>query len=103
MMPPGELRRFDRSLFTQPRRRGILGSPYPASCMDRPSEPRDGRAADGREVERLQRDLLRVFGKSSCTIPAETYLERLTMARLIYSSITSLDGYVADEDGNLDW
>jgi dihydrofolate reductase len=25
------------------------------------------------------------------------------MARLIYSAITSLDGYVADEDGNFDW
>ena len=25
------------------------------------------------------------------------------MAKLIYSGITSLDGYVADEDGNLDW
>jgi dihydrofolate reductase len=25
------------------------------------------------------------------------------MAKLIYSSITSLDGYVADEDGNFDW
>jgi hypothetical protein len=25
------------------------------------------------------------------------------MARLIYSAITSLDGYIADEDGNLDW
>ncbi len=25
------------------------------------------------------------------------------MARLIYSAITSLDGYVADEDGNWDW
>jgi dihydrofolate reductase len=25
------------------------------------------------------------------------------MARLIYSSITSLDGYVADEQGNFDW
>jgi hypothetical protein len=25
------------------------------------------------------------------------------MARLICSTITSLDGYVADEDGNLDW
>ena len=25
------------------------------------------------------------------------------MARLIYSVITSLDGYVADEDGNFDW
>jgi dihydrofolate reductase len=29
--------------------------------------------------------------------------ERLTMAKLIYSAITSLDGYVADEDGNFDW
>jgi dihydrofolate reductase len=25
------------------------------------------------------------------------------MARLIYSAITSLDGYVTDEDGNFDW
>jgi dihydrofolate reductase len=25
------------------------------------------------------------------------------VAKLIYSSITSLDGYVADEDGNFDW
>jgi dihydrofolate reductase len=25
------------------------------------------------------------------------------MAKLIYSSITSLDGYVADRDGNFDW
>src|SRR5258707_8455604 len=25
------------------------------------------------------------------------------MAKLIYSVITSLDGYVADEDGNFDW
>jgi len=28
---------------------------------------------------------------------------RLTMAKLIYAAITSLDGYVADEDGNFDW
>src|SRR5205823_6042503 len=25
------------------------------------------------------------------------------MASLVYSAITSLDGYVADEDGNFDW
>jgi hypothetical protein len=25
------------------------------------------------------------------------------MASLIYSAITSLDGYVADEEGNFDW
>jgi dihydrofolate reductase len=25
------------------------------------------------------------------------------MPKLIYSAITSLDGYVADEDGNFDW
>ncbi len=25
------------------------------------------------------------------------------MARLIYSAITSLDGYIADKDGNFDW
>jgi dihydrofolate reductase len=29
--------------------------------------------------------------------------ENVTMARLIYSAITSLDGYVADEGGNFDW
>jgi dihydrofolate reductase len=28
---------------------------------------------------------------------------RLTVAKLIYSSIMSLDGYVADEDGDFDW
>jgi len=26
-----------------------------------------------------------------------------TVAKLIYSAITSLDGYVADADGNFDW
>lgn len=25
------------------------------------------------------------------------------MAKLVYSAITSLDGYVADADGNIDW
>ena len=25
------------------------------------------------------------------------------MGKLIYSTITSLDGYVADKDGNFDW
>ena len=29
--------------------------------------------------------------------------DRLTVARLVYSVIASLDGYVADEDGNFDW
>jgi dihydrofolate reductase len=29
--------------------------------------------------------------------------ERSTMAKLIYSAITSLDGYIADENGNFDW
>jgi dihydrofolate reductase len=28
---------------------------------------------------------------------------RHTVAKLIYSAIMSLDGYVADEDGNFDW
>src|SRR6266508_965078 len=30
-------------------------------------------------------------------------LGRVSMAKLIYSAITSLDGYVADQDGNFDW
>jgi len=28
---------------------------------------------------------------------------RITLAKLIYSTIASLDGYVADENGNFDW
>jgi dihydrofolate reductase len=28
---------------------------------------------------------------------------RLNVAKLIYSSIASIDGYIADEDGNFDW
>jgi dihydrofolate reductase len=28
---------------------------------------------------------------------------RLTVAKLIYTTIMSLDGYVADKDGNFDW
>src|SRR6266705_1841319 len=28
---------------------------------------------------------------------------RFIMAKLIYSAIASLDGYIADEDGNFDW
>src|SRR5207342_1289908 len=28
---------------------------------------------------------------------------RPTVAKLIYAAITSLDGYVADEDGNFEW
>jgi dihydrofolate reductase len=28
---------------------------------------------------------------------------RLTIAKLIYSAISSLDGYIADEEGNFDW
>jgi dihydrofolate reductase len=30
-------------------------------------------------------------------------LRRLAIAKLIYSAIASLDGYVADEEGNFDW
>jgi dihydrofolate reductase len=29
--------------------------------------------------------------------------KRLTVAKLIYSAITSLDGYIADQDGNFEW
>jgi dihydrofolate reductase len=35
-----------------------------------------------------------------CSLPGQ---RGLTIAKLIYSAITSLDGYVADEDGNFDW
>jgi dihydrofolate reductase len=31
------------------------------------------------------------------------HIWRFTMARLIYSAITSLDGYIEDEEGNFDW
>jgi dihydrofolate reductase len=35
--------------------------------------------------------------------PITTREGRTTLARLIYSAIQSLDGYVADEDGKFDW
>ena len=40
------------------------------------------------------------------TIPTVTLhagKRKVSMARLIYSAITSLDGYIADENGNFDW
>jgi dihydrofolate reductase len=36
-------------------------------------------------------------------ISSSAHEGRLTVANLIYSTITSLDGYVADKDGNFDW
>jgi dihydrofolate reductase len=42
------------------------------------------------------------IGRASASRPFRN--ERgLGIAKLIYSAITSLDGYVADEDGNFDW
>jgi dihydrofolate reductase len=40
-----------------------------------------------------------------CTTPDHQVcaIGGLTIAKLIYSAITSLDGYLADEDGNFDW
>jgi dihydrofolate reductase len=35
--------------------------------------------------------------------PASTRFEEASLAKLIYSTIASLDGYIADEDGNFDW
>jgi dihydrofolate reductase len=45
-------------------------------------------------------------GRVLCSVHRRLHLHRgkeLTMARLIYSVIASLDGYIADEDGNFDW
>jgi dihydrofolate reductase len=45
-------------------------------------------------------------GRVLCSVHRRLHLYRgkeLTMARLIYSVIASLDGYIADEDGNFDW
>src|SRR5438309_11093206 len=39
----------------------------------------------------------------SCCLSIGDPKEGSPMAKLIYSAITSLDGYVADEDGNFDW
>ena len=43
--------------------------------------------------------------KGDCTTSEHQVCVRggLTIAKLIYSAITSLDGYVADVDGNFDW
>jgi dihydrofolate reductase len=40
-------------------------------------------------------------GEAASMEPQET--EEVTVARLIYSAITSLDGYTADKEGNFDW
>src|SRR5437016_5804747 len=40
---------------------------------------------------------------AGCEMRSVCGKERPTMAKLIYSAITSLDGCVADEDGNFDW
>src|SRR5438132_1924658 len=39
----------------------------------------------------------------SCCLSIGDPKEGSPTAKLIYSAITSLDGYVADEDGNFDW
>src|SRR4028119_1443443 len=44
---------------------------------------------------------LSFVGRSHNATGART--RRSTMANLVYSAIASLDGYVADEDGNFDW
>jgi dihydrofolate reductase len=38
-----------------------------------------------------------------CELQGRSGRGRLTVVKLIYSAITSLDGYVADEDGKFDW
>src|ERR1700738_1051550 len=40
---------------------------------------------------------------SSSPMPGEAGHSNARMAKLIYSAITSLDGYVADSAGNFDW
>jgi dihydrofolate reductase len=42
-------------------------------------------------------------GSTTSTSPTQGHSGRHAMAKLIYSTIASLDGYVADEDGNFDW
>jgi dihydrofolate reductase len=40
---------------------------------------------------------------SCCSVSTRVRRGEVTVAKLVYSAITSLDGYVADEDGNFDW
>ena len=43
---------------------------------------------------------------TSATVYGDAFAElhsKVTMAKLIYSVIMSLDGYIADQDGNFDW
>src|ERR1700710_3074329 len=42
-------------------------------------------------------------GRPDCKVRHGRNRERNPMARLIYSAITSLDGYAADKHGNFDW
>src|SRR6266511_5991095 len=60
------------------------------------------------EPERPQQKALfghdRAFEDEACRGRAQPVRKRrLIVAKLIYSSIASLDGYIADEDGNFDW
>src|SRR5207245_3757124 len=42
-------------------------------------------------------------GSTACTTGTRPAKRHTDMAKLIYSAIMSLDGYVADERGNFDW
>src|ERR671918_2272871 len=48
-------------------------------------------------------DQIPTSSRRGCTRPSRRRNARHGMGKLIYSAITSLDGYVADEDGDFDW
>src|SRR5207253_5550984 len=74
---------------------------HPGATRNRP----DGRALPARRAERLPRRT-RYCGRTRARVPAQpggASPRPGLMAKLIYSAIASLDGHVADEDGNFDW
>src|SRR5207248_3174949 len=71
---------------------------------DDPSSVRRAGRAETRAVRRSRRERHRAHaGRIDDRVGSADRRRARRMANLIYSAIASLDGYVADEDGDFDW
>jgi dihydrofolate reductase len=71
------------------RAKGLLASGYSAFAQARENQAHDKPALKG------------ILGWLRQTFSMHT--RRLAVPKLIYSTVASLDGYIADENGNFDW
>jgi len=55
------------------------------------------------DISDLELSIVPLFFLGCVRISSGAREGRLSVTKLIYSAITSLDGYVADEEGNFDW